>query len=76
MVTRKDLIERPKEILSTKAIEEALVKGNLRELTAEQRCSFYKQLCESLSLNPLTKPFAYIELNGKLQLYALKDCAE
>jgi hypothetical protein len=33
-------------------------------------------VCQSLDLNPLTKPFAYIVLNGKLTLYALKDCTE
>jgi hypothetical protein len=27
-------------------------------------------------LNPLTKPFEYLTLNGKLRLYALRDCAD
>ena len=37
---------------------------------------FYRKTCDSLGLNYLTKPFAYIRLNGKVVLYALKDCAE
>lgn len=37
---------------------------------------YYKSVCESLGLNPLTRPFAYISLNNKLTLYALKDCTE
>jgi hypothetical protein len=59
-----------------KAIENALIQGDLTDLNAEGRLLFYKAICESLGLNPLTKPFAYITLNNKLQLYALKDCTE
>jgi hypothetical protein len=33
-------------------------------------------VCRSLGLNPLTKPFEYLTLNGKLRLYALRDCAD
>ncbi len=58
------------------AIEHALVMGDLSRLTPDQRLSYYNQICQSLDLNPLTKPFAYITLNGKLVLYALKDCTE
>jgi hypothetical protein len=48
----------------------------LSRLTAEQRVSYYKAVCESLGLNPLTRPFDYITLNGKLTLYARKDAAD
>ena len=33
-------------------------------------------MCESVGLNPLTKPFDYIVLNGKLTLYAKKDATD
>lgn len=58
------------------AIELVLVTGDLSKLTSEQRVSYYNAVCQSLGLNPLTKPFAYIPLNGKLTLYALKDATE
>jgi hypothetical protein len=57
-------------------IEKALIQGDLKDLTPEGRISFYNALCNSLGLNPLTQPFQYITLNGKLQLYAKKDCTE
>ena len=57
-------------------IEKVLIGGDLAPLTPEQRLSYYNRICESLGLNPLTKPFAYITLNSKMQLYALKDCTE
>lgn len=67
------LVERTPD---AEAIEQALVGGDLSRLTPAQRNVYYHQVCESLGLNPLTKPFAYINLNGKLTLYALKDCTE
>lgn len=58
------------------AIESVLIRGDLAPLTPEQRLSYYKSVCESVGLNPLTQPFAYIQLNGKLKLYALKDATD
>lgn len=57
-------------------IEAALLHGDLGKLTTEGRLQYYKAFCESVGLNPLTQPLAYIMLNGKLQLYAKRDCAE
>lgn len=58
------------------AIEKALIHGDLKDLNPEGRIQYYKQVCDSLGLNPLTQPFAYIVLNNKLTLYAKRDCAE
>ncbi len=58
------------------AYETTLITGDLSKLPPEERLSYYKHVCTSLGLNPLTQPFAYITLNGKLQLYARKDCTE
>jgi hypothetical protein len=57
-------------------VETILVEGNLKALTPTQRLKYYEAVCKSVGLNPLTKPFAYIELNGKLQLYALKETTD
>lgn len=61
---------------NAEAIEQALVQGNLAGLTPAQRVAYYNRVCESIGLNPLTKPFEYLTLNGKLQLYARKDCTD
>lgn len=58
------------------AIEKVVVQGDLSPLNPQQRVLYYKTVCESVGLNPYTKPFDYIMLNGKLTLYAKKDCAE
>jgi hypothetical protein len=58
-------------------VERALIGGDLSGLPPEQRIVLYKKVCDSLGLNYLTSPFAYIKTkDGKIKLYALKDCAE
>ncbi len=57
-------------------IEQVVMQGDLSKLTPEQRVVYYNKVCESCGLNPFTSPFAYINLNGKLTLYAKKDCTE
>ena len=56
--------------------ESVLLGGDLSKLTPAQRVNYYQRVCTSLGLNPLTKPFDYINLNGKLTLYAKKDAAD
>ena len=60
----------------TNPAELALVTGDLSKLSAEQRTAYYGRVCETVGLNPMTKPFDYITLNGKLTLYALKSATD
>lgn len=65
----------PGEIMS-----QVITKGDLIHLSPEQRAGYYSHLCASLSLNPLTKPFDFIERKNRdglksLSVYANKDCA-
>jgi hypothetical protein len=57
-------------------IEQVMIQGDLSALSNAQRIEYYRRVCESLDLNPLTKPFEYLKLNGKLILYARKDCTD
>lgn len=57
-------------------MESVLLGGDLSKLTPEQRVSYYRHVCDSVGLNPLTKPFDYMTLNGKLTLYAKKDATD
>lgn len=62
--------------ISAELQEKVLLGGDLGRLTPQERLSYYSAACRSIGLNPLTRPFEYIVLNGKLQLYARKDCAD
>jgi hypothetical protein len=66
----------PAQYLPTDVVEKVVLGGDLSELNAAQRAEYYSAVCRSLGLNPLTKPFEYLTLNGKLRLYALRDCAD
>jgi hypothetical protein len=50
-------------------IEKLIMHGDLSRLNAEQRMSYYRYRCESLGLDPMSRPFDYLELKGKLVLY-------
>lgn len=67
--------QETKPIISA-AIEKVLIEGNLAALSPQERVSYYNSVCETVGLNPLTRPFDYLVLNGKLILYANKSCAE
>jgi hypothetical protein len=57
-------------------MERVMVMGDLAKLKPEERTTYYMQVCQSLNLNPLTRPFEYIELDGKLTLYARRDATD
>ena len=62
--------------VEAKTMEQVVIGGDLEQLSPKERVAYYRRVCESLGLNPFTKPFQYIRLNGKLTLYASKDCTE
>lgn len=51
------------------AVEKVVTSGDLSSLTSVERVNYYLAACQSLSLNPITKPFDYLKENGKLSLY-------
>jgi hypothetical protein len=60
----------------TNIIEAVIAAGDLSRLSVDQRNTYYVTVCQSIGLNPLTRPFEYITLNGKLTLYARKDATD
>lgn len=71
---QSEVAELPLE--SSDVLEQVIIKGDLAKLTPQERVQYYKATCESLGLNPLTRPLAYINLNNQLRLYALRDCTD
>lgn len=57
-------------------IERVLIQGDLSGLSERDRLNYYRTVCDSLGLNYLTSPFAYIKLQGKLTLYAKREATE
>ena len=57
-------------------LERVVIQGDLAKLRPEDRVAYYKAVCESLGLNPLSKPFQYIVLNNRLTLYATRTATD
>jgi hypothetical protein len=56
--------------------ERAAMYGDLSRLSEEERLNYYRAVCESLGLNPLTRPFEYLRLGGRLVLYATRAATD
>lgn len=63
-----------------KAIKDVIAHGNLSGLNEEARLKYYAAVCDTAGLNPLTRPFDFIEMGKgkekKIVLYAKKECTE
>ena len=57
-------------------LEKVVIEGDLSVLKPADRVMYYRTVCESVGLNPFTKPFEYIKLNNKLTLYAKRDATD
>ena len=72
-----DLVAKPEDkVTISQAWEKAMIENDLSALNSEERLSFVKHICETVGLNPSTKPFIYTEFNGQLKLYPAKGAAE
>lgn len=56
--------------------EKLALAGDLSGLTPPQKVAYYGYRCQMLGLDPMGRPFDYLQLNGKLVLYANKGCTE
>lgn len=62
---------------SAHAVVESLVlAGDISRLSPADKTAYYIQLCESVGLDPVTRPFQPLKLNGKEILYCDKGGAE
>jgi len=64
------------ERISADVAAAVFLRGDLVKLSPEDLVKHYFAVCDSIGLNRLTKPFEYITLNGKLTLYATRNCTD
>lgn len=50
--------------------------GDAAKLNPQQRTQYYLMRCKAADLDPRTQPFQFMNLQGKLVLYALKTASE
>jgi hypothetical protein len=68
----QNIPDKPNQELITNLV----LNGDISQMSPEMRVEYYKKLCHSLNLNPVTKPFQIISFQSKTILYATKDCTE
>lgn len=56
--------------------EKVVIYGDLSKLDPAQKLNYYKARCDAAGLDIRTRPFEYINLQGKLVLYATKSCTD
>jgi hypothetical protein len=66
----------PAPKIGAATMEKVLIQCDLKTLSPVERVSYYDSVCRSLGLNPLTRPFEYLTLNGKVLLYARREATE
>jgi hypothetical protein len=62
--------------LDVATIHSLVVSQDMSKLSPAQQVQYYLSLCEATGLDPRTKPFALLSLNGKLVPYALKAATD
>jgi len=72
---KKDPTDMVKVEADTEAMNQLLFYGDISALSQEDKGKYLFALCKSQGLNPWTRPFDFITLNGKLTVYANKGAA-
>lgn len=57
-------------------VERILIEGDIGTMKPVQRIEYYMRLCGHAKVDPLTRPFDFLKLSGKIQLYANKACTD
>ena len=62
--------------LSAKVIQTITGSGDLGQLSENERAQYLISLCESVGLNPLSRPIELMTFQGRMVPYAKKDCTD
>lgn len=57
-------------------LEKVVMGGDLSGLSPADRVRYVVAVCRTTGLNPTTRPFEYVKLNGRLMLYPTKSACE
>ncbi len=72
---KKEIVKKDQSV-SAATLEKVLLGGDISSLQPDQKVAYYQSVCESVGLNPLTKPFDFIRLNGREVMYVKREATE
>jgi hypothetical protein len=64
------------DLPSDEVMEMVIGSGDIGKLTSRQRVEYILNLCNSLGLNPMSRPFEFIAFQGKIVPYVRKDATD
>lgn len=67
---------QPAHSLAPEIVANIVTTGDISQLSAQQRVSYYNYRCQQAGLDPAAKPFDILKLNGKTVLYANASCTQ
>jgi len=68
-------LQTPTKVSET-ALSKLILKGDISTLSETEKVQYYHAICKNLGIDPLTKPFDYMVMQGKQVLYLNKGGAE
>jgi hypothetical protein len=69
-------IQHAPEAVDSATMLQVVAGGDCSRLTPAQRIAYYNSRCDAAGLDPRAQPFAFVRLNGKEVLYALKAASD
>jgi hypothetical protein len=66
----------PSTAVSHETMEHVLGTGDLSRLSTQQRVEYYAKVCSAIGVNPLTRPFRFMQFQGNTVLYATRDLTD
>ena len=76
MSSSQQLMNGQSQQVNGALLEKVIFQNDLAGLSPVEKVQHIKNVCESLGLNPLTKPIQLLKFQGKEVIYASKDCTE
>jgi hypothetical protein len=71
----EEVVEIRRPYISPEVINSVILNGDLSKLSPNDLTSYYVYRCQSMGLDPASKPFDVLTLQGKKVIYANKQCA-
>lgn len=69
-------VDEQAPVIDMETLYALVVDGDLSKLNQHQKVDYYRSVCDAVGVDYRTRPFAYLRLNNKLVLYALRECTE
>ena len=73
---KRGAITKRQDLSLPERIEQVAMEGDLSVLSLAERLMYVRSFCRALGIDWRGRPFAYIVLNNKMVLYALRNCTD